>query len=229
MPLAAVEVLERRRLIRAEWRANARWFELTHDRLIAPIERSDQATLLRVVSSLRQAALGALGGALLAILPARFVARAAQDAVPFGSFAYGTTYRGLLSALVFSAAAFGWALASSRSTWRRRATAAFAIGAVAGAAAGLINYAGGGSEAAVEVVRFALMGAVIGRAGIVAPGGWRAAAGAAAGGALAGVIVGSVYFTGSVPAALIVYLPLIGGAWLPKLVRAVVGDPRRAR
>jgi CHASE2 domain-containing sensor protein len=43
VPAAAVEELERRRVVRAEWRAHARWYELTHDRLIEPIQRSNRA------------------------------------------------------------------------------------------------------------------------------------------------------------------------------------------
>ena len=37
IPPAAIEELDRRHLIRAELRAGARWYELTHDRLIEPI------------------------------------------------------------------------------------------------------------------------------------------------------------------------------------------------
>ena len=38
----AVEVLEDLHIIRGEWRAGARWYELTHDRLIEPIRQSNQ-------------------------------------------------------------------------------------------------------------------------------------------------------------------------------------------
>ena len=38
---AAIEELENRRVIRAEWRAGTRWYELTHDRLIEPIQSSN--------------------------------------------------------------------------------------------------------------------------------------------------------------------------------------------
>jgi hypothetical protein len=41
LPNAAVEALEDMRLIRAEQRAGALWYELTHDRLITPIRSSD--------------------------------------------------------------------------------------------------------------------------------------------------------------------------------------------
>lgn len=43
IPNAAVDVLESQHLIRAELRAGARWYELTHDRFIGPIQRSNEA------------------------------------------------------------------------------------------------------------------------------------------------------------------------------------------
>jgi NTE family protein len=42
IPWAAVHALERHHVIRAEWRANAHWYELTHDRLIGPIRASNR-------------------------------------------------------------------------------------------------------------------------------------------------------------------------------------------
>jgi hypothetical protein len=39
----ALDELERRHVIHAEWRAGTRWYELTHDRLIDPIRESNQA------------------------------------------------------------------------------------------------------------------------------------------------------------------------------------------
>lgn len=44
---AAIDELEERHLIRAEWRASARWYELTHDRFIEPIRLSNAASLER--------------------------------------------------------------------------------------------------------------------------------------------------------------------------------------
>jgi hypothetical protein len=41
MPREVTAVLVEKRLVRAEWRAGARWYELTHDRLIEPIRRSN--------------------------------------------------------------------------------------------------------------------------------------------------------------------------------------------
>jgi GH24 family phage-related lysozyme (muramidase) len=43
IPSASIDELERRHLIRAEFRAGARWLELTHDRLIEPIRASNHA------------------------------------------------------------------------------------------------------------------------------------------------------------------------------------------
>ena len=42
LPLSAVKVLEDLHLIRGEWRAGAKWYELTHDRLIEPIQESNR-------------------------------------------------------------------------------------------------------------------------------------------------------------------------------------------
>ncbi len=42
VPNAAIDVLENMHLIRAEWRAGARWYELTHDRFIKPILSSNK-------------------------------------------------------------------------------------------------------------------------------------------------------------------------------------------
>lgn len=41
MPNEVIDELEARHLIRAEWRAGARWYELTHDRFIGPIKASN--------------------------------------------------------------------------------------------------------------------------------------------------------------------------------------------
>ncbi|HID61703.1 MAG TPA: hypothetical protein EYP49_02995, partial [Anaerolineae bacterium] len=43
IPNATIDALESRHLIRAERRAGARWYELTHDRFIGPIQRSNEA------------------------------------------------------------------------------------------------------------------------------------------------------------------------------------------
>ncbi|MCP4263554.1 MAG: hypothetical protein GY774_39520 [Planctomycetes bacterium] len=45
IPNAVVEVLESLYLIRSEWRAGARWYELTHDRFIEPIQESNRKWL----------------------------------------------------------------------------------------------------------------------------------------------------------------------------------------
>src|SRR6266571_7462828 len=42
IPNKALDILEARHLINSEWRAGARWYELTHDRLIDPIRASNE-------------------------------------------------------------------------------------------------------------------------------------------------------------------------------------------
>ena len=66
---AAIDVLENMHIIRGEWRAGARWYELTHDRLIEPIEKSNrqwleerQAARIRRIKN-AALAIGALFGA----------------------------------------------------------------------------------------------------------------------------------------------------------------------
>jgi hypothetical protein len=49
LPNAAVGVLERQRLIRADVRAGARWCELVHDRLVEPILESNRAWYTRYI------------------------------------------------------------------------------------------------------------------------------------------------------------------------------------
>ncbi|MEA2242973.1 MAG: hypothetical protein QOD24_2529 [Solirubrobacteraceae bacterium] len=53
IPNGAIAELEARHLVRAEWRAGARWFELTHDSLIGPIVSSN-AALRRVRQARRE-------------------------------------------------------------------------------------------------------------------------------------------------------------------------------
>ena len=52
MPWPAINVLESRHVIRAEWRARAHWYELTHDRFIGPIVRSNRRFVLREMTGL---------------------------------------------------------------------------------------------------------------------------------------------------------------------------------
>jgi len=53
LPWAAINVFEREHVIRAEWRAGAHWYELTHDRFIGPIGRSNRGFLIREITGLR--------------------------------------------------------------------------------------------------------------------------------------------------------------------------------
>jgi conflict system STAND superfamily ATPase len=72
----AVQVLDEQRLIRAEWRAGARWYELTHDRLIEPIRRTDERrrrrrrTRVLIASGAAIAVAGVAAGLLFAVSPA---------------------------------------------------------------------------------------------------------------------------------------------------------------
>jgi hypothetical protein len=61
MPNPAVDALENRHLIRAETRAGARWYELTHDRFLRPIEQAN-------VRAMRQSQLGCWGALLPTIV-----------------------------------------------------------------------------------------------------------------------------------------------------------------
>jgi tetratricopeptide (TPR) repeat protein len=54
MPNEAIDELEGRHLITAEWRAGGRWYELTHDRFIEPIATSNKAYLLTLVPKRRR-------------------------------------------------------------------------------------------------------------------------------------------------------------------------------
>ena len=56
LPNVAVDVLEKRHLIRADVRAGARWYELVHDRLVDPILKSNQAWEIARQTPLRMTA-----------------------------------------------------------------------------------------------------------------------------------------------------------------------------
>jgi hypothetical protein len=73
LPNAALTALENKRLVRAEQRANALWYELTHDRLIGPIRQSNAAfAAARARRRLRRVAVSL--GAVVALLLAALVA-----------------------------------------------------------------------------------------------------------------------------------------------------------
>lgn len=50
IPGTAIAELEQRHLIRAEWRAGTRWFELTHDRMIEPVRAANERKLLHAIT-----------------------------------------------------------------------------------------------------------------------------------------------------------------------------------
>jgi hypothetical protein len=68
IPARAIDELDARHLIRAELRARARWYELTHDRLIEPIRASNRARELRRRERRRRR--GIVGAVLLVVLAA---------------------------------------------------------------------------------------------------------------------------------------------------------------
>jgi conflict system STAND superfamily ATPase len=68
IPNASVDELERRHLVRAEYRAGGRWYELTHDRLIDPVRTSNRAfARARARRRRRRLALAAAGLGVLAL------------------------------------------------------------------------------------------------------------------------------------------------------------------
>jgi WD40 repeat protein len=77
IPAAAIEELERRHLVRAERARGARWYELTHDRLIEPIRASNRAARSeRQRRRRRNAGIAAAAAVLCALLVgAAFAAR----------------------------------------------------------------------------------------------------------------------------------------------------------
>jgi len=72
IPNSAVDVLEAQHIIRAEMRAGARWYELTHDRLIEPIRKSNEERE-RAEEQRRARRLRRLAAALIAICIATFI------------------------------------------------------------------------------------------------------------------------------------------------------------
>lgn len=56
VPNAAVDVLENHHIIRGERRAGARWYELTHDRLIEPLQKSNRSWRIATLKSLARIA-----------------------------------------------------------------------------------------------------------------------------------------------------------------------------
>src|SRR4029453_1372470 len=75
IPNRAIDLLENQHLIRAELRAGARWYELTHDRFIRPIQASNEVWRQRVKLlqlqgqfQIRWRRFGAIAAIILAIL-----------------------------------------------------------------------------------------------------------------------------------------------------------------
>jgi hypothetical protein len=69
LPSPALDELRSRHVIRAEWRAGGQWVELSHDRLIEPIRRSN-ATVRERYAAMRRRRLGILTAILLLLIGA---------------------------------------------------------------------------------------------------------------------------------------------------------------
>jgi WD40 repeat protein len=70
MPAEAIEEMDRRHLIRAEVRAGARWYELTHDRLIGPVRASNRARHAAIAARRRRRGAIAIGALVLVLASA---------------------------------------------------------------------------------------------------------------------------------------------------------------
>ena len=53
MPWDAINIVDQYHVIRAQWRSRAHWYELTHDRFIPPIQRSNRDFVLRDLTGMR--------------------------------------------------------------------------------------------------------------------------------------------------------------------------------
>ncbi len=79
LPNNTVDFLENQHLIRGEWRAGSRWYELTHDRFIEPIQRANEGWRKKRQSRLNRLVMA--GGLLLLALILTFgTIRAQQSA-----------------------------------------------------------------------------------------------------------------------------------------------------
>jgi hypothetical protein len=241
VPAAAVEELERRRLVRTEWRANARWYELTHDRLIGPIKRSNELRLVRSVTDLGLAVRGAVGaliGAVIGAVPASSLSRSLVHRAPLDRDDLTTIrdflfQKGILWSLTLAAAAAGAAIAARSPAPGRRILAAFVLGGLSamvatGIEAWVFLVLDGTSRSGVTSA-LVILGALVGYLGLVGTKGWFAMAGGIVGGLVAGQIVGGPGFGSS--AAAFDVLPvvlLVAGVWTPALLRATT-DPSGER
>ena len=79
VPNAAIDALESQHLIRAERRAGARWYELTHDRFIGPVQGSNEAW-----RAARRERWLRIGGGVAVVLVLSFVGITALQAIVSG-------------------------------------------------------------------------------------------------------------------------------------------------
>jgi hypothetical protein len=97
-----VDVLEDMHLIRGEWRAGARWYELVHDRFIEPIQMSNDAWRARHKGLMAQLT------ALMAPLIVRMPRLSPPQTLTIRRLSCLVWALALLSALAIIAAVLGW-------------------------------------------------------------------------------------------------------------------------
>jgi len=227
----AIAVLESRRVIRTEWRANARWFELTHDRLIDPIERSNEAALARTVTDIAgtvRGLLGAVAGVVVGAVPSGALIGVADSA---NSRLVEAVAIGGATGIAAAAAAVGRTLATTRTQLVRRALMGLLLAGVPFGVGAVI------ADAADWMVLLLVVGGIgaVGKLGVVSPGGWLAAVGAIAGTAVGVFAASEVLFSDTgFWGVVFVFVPLVLGAWTPHLVRVgrrvtATGDVRTTR
>lgn len=92
IPNTAIDELEGRHLVRAEWRSGARWYELTHDRFIEPIQSSNARFRSRRARKRRTRASIAVGALVLALaaVAASQTLNSSSDSAPAPTAALAT-------------------------------------------------------------------------------------------------------------------------------------------
>src|SRR3954452_3530795 len=139
IPAAAIGELDSRHLVRAELRAGARWYELTHDRLIEPIRVSNREFAARRSARRRRRALvvAALVGAAAATVAVAAVAISATSSDGASPGPSGGVRRALVAKAVKHAVAV-----------QQRVTAHALVADVPGAVGEItsVTYGGGGVQ-----------------------------------------------------------------------------------
>lgn len=126
----AIDLLEDRHVIRGEWRAGARWYELTHDRLIEPIQQANrqweaqqQAARARSIRRLVTGVFVAAGLLLLGFLSTFLVRREVTQAGAETTAIANATFMAAFSTATVEAEARATGNVVATSTAIARATA----------------------------------------------------------------------------------------------------------